>query len=80
MNANEALARGRCRIYALDVPYATGLELHHAYTPCDWEHNQFAADTDLHSHLTRRQFRHPWLVRYAAHADVVIVTGHGFDR
>ena len=76
-SASHALSSGRCRVYYLDVPKTTGLKLHRAYTPCDWEHNQFAADTRLHDHLANG---HPWLVNNPSEADVVVIAGHGFDR
>lgn len=78
MAASSTYAAGRCRVYALDVPAATGMRLHNSYTPCEWEHNQFAADARLHAHLT--SIRHPWLVSNPREADVVLITGHGFDR
>ena len=78
-SAELALRQGRCRVYAIDVPAATGMELHGAYTPCGWLDNQFAADEWLHG-LTKRAPRHPWLVSDPAAADVVVMTGHGFSR
>lgn len=78
--SHAVLASGRCRVFALDVPLATGLELHGAYTPCEWPHNQFAADADLHHHLAQHGWQHPWLVSDAASADAIVITGHGFDR
>jgi hypothetical protein len=74
---NVDLSAGRCRVFALDVQAATGMRLHGAYTPCDWEHNQFAADARLEHHLKRG---HSWLTSDPHAADVVVITGHGLDR
>ena len=76
--AAAAYAKGRCRVYAMDVPIATKLELHHSYTPCEWQHNQFAADEQLHKLI--RDGSHPWLVADPRIADVVVLTGHGLAR
>ena len=76
-SAIDKLISGRCRVYVMDVPSTTGLELHLGYTPCEWEHNQFGADDVLRRHLANG---HPWLVRNPQKADVVLLTGHGFDR
>ena len=74
---NARLQAGRCRVLALDVLSATGMRLHAAYTPCEWEHNQFAADALLQRHVADG---HPWLVKEPHAADVVVLVGHGFDR
>ena len=76
-HARVHLRRGRCRVYAVDVPLATKMELHNSYLPCAWEHNQFAADEQLHR-LVRHG--HPWLVADPKKADAVVLTGHGFAR
>lgn len=78
VTTRHALRRGRCKVFALDAEAATGLALHKDYTPCDWEHNQFAAESQLDRLI--KQGRHPWLVNDPRAADVVVITNHNFAR
>jgi hypothetical protein len=71
------LRQGACRVLALDVTAATGLQLHSDYTPCHWKHNQFASDEWLRLAVARG---HPWLVPASEQHDVVVLTGHGLSR
>ena len=77
-SAAASYSDGRCRVLHVDAERVTGMRLHAAYTPCEWQHNQFAADALLEKHLALQQ--HPWLVSDPRDAEVVVLAGHGFDR
>jgi hypothetical protein len=77
-SARSALRWSRCNVFVLDAKDATGMALHGEYTPCDWEHNQFAAEHQLDRLI--KHGGHPWLVTDPRAADVVLMTGHGFAR
>ena len=66
-----------CSIYRHDVGTATGMRLHPAYTPCEWEHQQHALEVWL-PRVVEEEW--PWRAASMEDADIALVDGLDLAR